>query len=144
MAARLEEAGASLPSADELPRGALLGVVRVDAVEPPLERDDGWALAGKLRWRLSDARLLPRPIPCAGQVGLWKVPAEHEAALRELLPDVSAEDRGRARGAPANCRACPSSPPTLPSPPCPLPPPPPLPHLALPPSSLLPPSLPPS
>ncbi|CAK0909127.1 unnamed protein product, partial [Prorocentrum cordatum] len=86
VAERLREAGVALPPAEELPLGVLLGVLRVEACEPPLESDQGWALAGRYRWRISDVRALPRPIRCKGQQNLWRVPASVAWRLRKLLP----------------------------------------------------------
>lgn len=72
----------------ELVLGALVGHVRVDRVEPmtpeliaalrsadPREIAFGHYAVGRYAWRLSDARLLPRPVQWRGHQSLFSVPA---------------------------------------------------------------------
>lgn len=40
---------------------------------------------GRYAWLLADVRALPTPIPCAGALGLWDVPAPLLAQLEGLL-----------------------------------------------------------
>ncbi len=92
--------------ADLLPRGAIVAVAElVDCVttlaceDPPLRDGAGnrWPLtdqerafgdysAGRYAWLLADVRRLPTPIPCKGALGLWRVPADVEAQIAEVLP----------------------------------------------------------
>jgi hypothetical protein len=53
----------------ELPRGAMLGTVRlVDVVE---DYPSVWATPGQWHWVLADPKPLSRPIPMSGRLGLW-------------------------------------------------------------------------
>jgi len=56
--------------AGALPRGAIIGSVRlVDCVrDSPSE----WAVVGAWHWVLADPRAFDTPIPCTGQLGLWR------------------------------------------------------------------------
>eukprot|EP00930_Biecheleria_cincta_P062695 TRINITY_DN48147_c0_g1_i1.p1 TRINITY_DN48147_c0_g1~~TRINITY_DN48147_c0_g1_i1.p1 ORF type:complete len:483 (-),score=87.77 TRINITY_DN48147_c0_g1_i1:16-1464(-) len=82
---RLSNAGIKMPESKSLPRGALLGLAYVDSCLPPLTKNLGWALAGHQRWHISKVLSLSRPIPCSGQLGLWKVKQGHAlGALRSL------------------------------------------------------------
>lgn len=49
-----------------------------------------WAVAGQHHWRLGNVRPLAEPVPAKGQLGLWDLPAEVEAAVRaQLLQEVA-------------------------------------------------------
>lgn len=65
-----------LPAADLLPLGVILGSVRIADVKTtnPIAGND-WSpwFVGPFGWVLEDARLYDRPIPMAGQQGLWIV-----------------------------------------------------------------------
>ena len=70
------------------PRGAILGaavlsgVARTEDVEiDERERFFGDYSAGRFAWKLENVRVLPAPIPCAGALGLWTVPADLVAAI---------------------------------------------------------------
>lgn len=56
-----------VPELELLPRGFLVGVMRIVGVDEPV--------AGALGLRLADARPL-EPIPCKGALGLFEVPAD--------------------------------------------------------------------
>lgn len=44
-----------------------------------------WAVPGQVHWQLGNVRLLDRPVPARGAQGLWTLPADVEAAVREQL-----------------------------------------------------------
>lgn len=78
-AGALGRAGFSAPC--DLPTGAIVAVAELQDV---LEIQGG-ARAGRKALMLSQARALPAPIPCRGALGVWTVPAEVEALVREAL-----------------------------------------------------------
>lgn len=45
----------------------------------PWSASDGWHIG------LQDVRLLPEPVPCRGSLGLWRLPPDVEARVREQL-----------------------------------------------------------
>lgn len=45
----------------------------------PFEDEPGY------HWLLGDVQALPRPIPCKGKLGLWRLPEDVEKAVREQL-----------------------------------------------------------
>lgn len=67
------------PPRDQLVRGAIIGVVRVDGYVT--ESDDPW-FVGPFGWRLSDRRAI-EPVPCRGRQGLWVVPPTIADQVRE-------------------------------------------------------------
>lgn len=76
----------------ELPRGALIGAVRIIACEPTLgmaiDNDDdllcGDFSPGRFAWRRKEYKRFDRPIPYRGSQGLFDVPDEVVAeAVRE-------------------------------------------------------------
>ena len=44
-----------------------------------------WAARGQWHIEFSNVRELPHPVPCKGSLGLWRLPDEVEAAVREQL-----------------------------------------------------------
>ena len=53
---------------DEMPRGAIIGVVEIVGcreLEP-----------GRFAWKLANPRALKKPIPARGQLGLWNYPRD--------------------------------------------------------------------
>lgn len=89
---RLKRQGHELPPLEALPRGALLGLMRVGACDPPAPQRTGWALPGCHRWRITEVRRLPKPLACLGKLGLWLVPPQYEDALRSLLEGHPTQD----------------------------------------------------
>lgn len=80
----------------DLPLGAIVAVARLTDVTAtastamlmtltPRERAFGDYAAGRYGWLLADVRALRTPIPCKGALGIWTVPADVEAAVREQL-----------------------------------------------------------
>ena len=86
---------------EKLPRGCVIGVVRiVGCVEAPKvidgraavlpqginEADFGNFGAGRFAWqREGRVYRLPEPVPCKGALGLWDLPGDVEAAVVEQL-----------------------------------------------------------
>lgn len=69
-------------NAMELPTGVILGVVDVvDCVE---DSPSPWFM-GKFGYVLANPRPFATPIAAKGQLGLWRVPGELEAAVRQAM-----------------------------------------------------------
>jgi hypothetical protein len=87
--AKLPE-GSKKPKPEELVRGAIVGLV--DIVDVVTEHPSEW-FSGPYGFVLKNPRSLPRPIPCKGSLGFWKVPPdvleEMEFQLTEKLDDSS-------------------------------------------------------
>lgn len=96
------------PKPHEMPKGALLGVMRVDEILeltepawPPqslskleLEiRADPWTM-GPWCLRIGEVRLLKEPIPCKGMLGMWEVPESIAKPLEALLPEPNVARKG--------------------------------------------------
>lgn len=62
---------------DPVPRGAIIGSVRLAKVETIDQRPAGciWSV-GPLCWIMEDAVALQEPIPCRGRLGIWSFKAE--------------------------------------------------------------------
>jgi hypothetical protein len=87
-----ELTGAYVLKSDESAIVAVVDVVDVCALQGPV-RECGcgdWAIAGQNHWRLANARALAEPVPCKGRLGLWNLPADVEAAVRQQLEAVTA------------------------------------------------------
>jgi hypothetical protein len=93
----------------QLPRGKIVAVVRVADCRPTrgsrpgsngpkyadwvhelagvgsCERAFGGYEPGRYGWLLAGIKALPEPIECRGMPGLWNVPADVEARIREQL-----------------------------------------------------------
>lgn len=68
----------------DLPRGFIIGVVRVAACLPGTSTSP-WARPGHWHWELRDARRLETPVKCRGQQALFHPPAEIARAVLEQL-----------------------------------------------------------
>lgn len=78
----LSEAEKTLPL---IMRSAIVGVARIVDVLPPTQSPmRPWRMAGQHGFVLEDRRAI-EPIPCAGALGLWRLPPNVEAQLREAL-----------------------------------------------------------
>lgn len=79
--------------ADTLPRGAIVGVVRLvktyqtrDLTDlSDEEREYGDFSLGRFGWRLDLMFKLETPIPCRGELNLWDVPREIEIQLLKAV-----------------------------------------------------------
>ena len=60
----------------------IIGVVKFMGVT--IECDSPWFF-GPVGWRIAEPRLLPEPIPCRGELGLWVLPPDVEASVRRQL-----------------------------------------------------------
>ncbi|MBZ0186633.1 MAG: ASCH domain-containing protein [Candidatus Obscuribacterales bacterium] len=69
-------------SLDKLPRGAIIGVV--DLVDCVSQSDSPW-FEGPLGFKLSNPRLLQKPIPTSGKRRFWKVSKGVETRIRRDL-----------------------------------------------------------
>jgi hypothetical protein len=75
-----------VPPLDELPRGALVGAATiVDCV--PYHKSP-W-FCGPWGIVLAEVVALPRPVPCQGALGLWRVPESVMNEVRILVEGVS-------------------------------------------------------
>lgn len=98
----MERAGYLL--ADAAHPSGIVGVMRIETSAGPglgrvldafsREQIEWWfqGLRDGYAWKLSNVRRLPHPVPCRGQQMLgWAVPPDVEAAVREQLADIPAE-----------------------------------------------------
>jgi hypothetical protein len=80
-----------MPPILELPRGVMLGTVRIvevlvmtqDMIQsmPVIERTLGWWWEGMIAWRLEDPEPFPEPLPVRGRQGIYDwTPEPQEAA----------------------------------------------------------------
>lgn len=67
---------------DQLPRSALLGLLRIDAVASDMDREDCPWSHGPVCWMVGAAIPLEEPIKARGAQKLWKV--KDQGAVREL------------------------------------------------------------
>lgn len=83
----IAEPSLRVPPLAELPRGALVGAMTItDCVDqPPCGQESWWC--GPYGLVLEHVVALPRPVPCTGARGFWRVP-----------PDVAREVRAMAAG----------------------------------------------
>ncbi|MGV9536576.1 ASCH domain-containing protein [Streptosporangium sandarakinum] len=44
-----------------------------------------WAIRFQRHWKLANPRPLAEPVPCRGRLGLWSLPEDVEAAVRDQL-----------------------------------------------------------
>jgi hypothetical protein len=71
--------GVRAPEDDDLVFSAIIGIVEVvDSVEKSRSK---WFM-GPCGLVLRNARLLAKPVPCSGKLGLWNVPPEIERRVR--------------------------------------------------------------
>lgn len=64
------------------------GFITVDGLDLPLSDQEvafGDYTPGRYGWSLTNVHRLATPIPCKGALGLWDVPAEIEAQIREAV-----------------------------------------------------------
>lgn len=85
-------------------RGVILGLVRVTGCHFASDcrkavRRDGepryctwWATGEQWHIEVTDPVALAEPVPCKGKLGLWRLPADVEKAVRDQLEEAS---RGR-------------------------------------------------
>lgn len=78
----------------ELPEGAVAGVAKVTGCHPlehvcspgpHLRACSPWSARSQCHWLLAEVRPLPNPVPCRGMLGLWRLPADVEEAVRQQL-----------------------------------------------------------
>jgi len=79
---------------EKLPLMAIVGTVEIVRMDPTqnieqtisaLERLYGDYSWGRFGWSFDNARELPEPIPCKGALGLWSVPLDVEARIRQQI-----------------------------------------------------------
>lgn len=73
--------GVRIPSEDKLPKGAIIGLV--DIVDCVADSRSPW-WEGPLGFKLTNARRLPKPIPCTGKRRFFTVPKQVEDEIRAL------------------------------------------------------------
>lgn len=73
-----------IPTSNEFPRGAIIGVVDViDSVDLPADNTH-W-FEGPLAFQFANPRMLKTPIPCQGKRRFFRLPADVEAQVRAQL-----------------------------------------------------------
>lgn len=73
------------------------GVVAVGKVRGPIEGEPrGWYIGSpSIGWLFDRVVRLPVPVPCRGAQGLWELPPDVLAAVREQIARAAREDRSR-------------------------------------------------
>lgn len=80
-----------------LPRGAIIAVATLadcqqveDVVWNLPDDEKAWGdfSRGRRAWRMAGVIALPHPVPCAGALGLWTVPADVERQVRAQMAEV--------------------------------------------------------
>jgi hypothetical protein len=89
--------GAGVTGVDMLPLGAIVAVANLQHVCPTeafaryprsltdQERAFGDYSPRRFAWMLTNVRPLREPVPCRGALGLWRVPDEVAARVREMV-----------------------------------------------------------
>ncbi len=80
------------PRHEVLPQGKIVAVCRLvycieitaENAPPEPERSFGDYTPGRWAWHLENITALPKPIPCRGMQGLWRVPADVVARMAEM------------------------------------------------------------
>lgn len=95
----LQSKGVSFDPQD-LPSGALVSVSvllgSIDEEPAPEDPQSRWWV-GPYAWVLDGVKKLPKPIPCRGRQGIWKVPEDiHAEVVRQLDEDPEKWTRGKA------------------------------------------------
>lgn len=86
------------PSKSVCARGAVVAVATVVGWRHPghggvggsgitIEDDPWWGGPDCVAWLLDGVRALRHPVPCAGQLGLWQLPAAVEAEVLQQIRD---------------------------------------------------------
>lgn len=88
--------GLGFVALEQIPRGALLGVVNLTAVyktENVTVSETEWAFGnyspGRYAWKLEGARPFPKPIPYRGRQGFFNVPVNDIRPYLETMETVS-------------------------------------------------------
>lgn len=71
-----------IPFPDQLVFGAILG--QVELIGCCQDSASRWAKPGQYHWQFANPLLLPEPIYCKGQVGLWNANPDLAAQLQSL------------------------------------------------------------
>lgn len=72
-----------LPAFEQLERGGIVGVTTIDACIAPRDRTSLWHMGSAFGFHLFDTKPLPF-IPCKGALGIFNVPADVAAQLRQM------------------------------------------------------------
>lgn len=91
---------------DQMPLGAIVGVMQITdcicaASGTAKDSGDRW-LEGPWAYVLENVIKLPRPVPCKGALGFWRVPADVEAEVRKQLAEIEEENVGKKKKAETN------------------------------------------
>lgn len=76
------------------PKGAIVATATVYFPSPSAVRSP-WAEPGARHWELCDVVVLPRPVPCRGAQGLWRIPDEVAERMARQLADLIRESEAR-------------------------------------------------
>lgn len=108
----------------ELPRGAIVAVavlldcwqfdwgsaerIPISGLYPPHEISFGDLSPGRWGFKLANVRALTTPIPARGMLGLWELPEEVAASLRNSVPAVAEGNRNATATEPQNTKSDPN------------------------------------
>lgn len=71
--------------------GAIVGLAELVGMDQ--EQRTEWDAPGQWHWRLERVRRLAAPVVCAGKQGLWQVPREVGAAVRDGILGTGKDNR---------------------------------------------------
>lgn len=78
----------TVPGKDECPKGQIFAVCslagHITSIQAAAANQKGWFM-GPIAWVLEDLIALPHPIPCAGALGLWRVPSDIRTLVESQL-----------------------------------------------------------
>jgi hypothetical protein len=88
-AARIaDELGVRVPGKAECARGAVVAVAVLARAQA--QSRSRWYVPGNVAWCLEGTVALPRPVPCKGAQGLWRLPPETLAQVRDQVLEAVA------------------------------------------------------
>ncbi|SEL11223.1 hypothetical protein SAMN05444354_1047 [Stigmatella aurantiaca] len=96
-----EELGVRVPGKAQCVRGTVVAVAVLARAEA--HSRSRWWISGNVAWCLEGTVALPRPVPCKGAQGLWRLPPEALAQVRAqvleaLAPAAPTRVSGRVHG----------------------------------------------
>ncbi len=92
-AAFIAKLGLTLPPS--MPKGVIVAVVNVAEVHHAYRcklECSQWSMPELHHWFLTDVRVLAEPVPCRGAQGIWTVPDDKAALVRQQLGERHHEE----------------------------------------------------
>lgn len=70
-----------------LPLGSIVAIARI--TNSSIDCQSPWAKTGSHHWQITVEFILPTPLAAKGQLGLWQIPSEIEAAMLEQIKGLN-------------------------------------------------------